>query len=54
MPPNAEDIAVPRIVVREGFGLDLAESLLVALRKAVTRLNTTPPAHVAESGFAHT
>ncbi|MFI1098739.1 glutamate decarboxylase [Streptomyces sp. NPDC020917] len=54
MPPNAEEIAVLRIVVREGFSLDLAESLLAALGKAVTRLTTTPPAHDAASGFTHT
>jgi glutamate decarboxylase len=52
MPPNAEDIAVLRIVVREGFSLDLAESLLAALRKAVTRLNTTPPASDASDASA--
>ncbi|MFB8183269.1 glutamate decarboxylase [Streptomyces sp. NPDC055966] len=54
MPPNAEDIAVLRIVVREGFGRDLAESLLAAIGNAVDRLTTTPPAHTAESGFSHT
>ena len=53
MPPNAEEIAVLRIVVREGFSLDLAEALLTALGKAVDRLNITQPAHDATSGFAH-
>jgi glutamate decarboxylase len=55
MPENATDVAVLRIVVREGFGMDLAESLLEALRKAVDHLDQFPPAHPApDPGFSHT
>jgi len=54
MPENANDVAVLRIVVREGFGMDLAEGLLDAIRKAVAHLDEFPPAHPApEPGFAH-
>ena len=35
MPPNAEDLAGLRIVVRNGFGRDLADLLLADLRQAV-------------------
>src|SRR4051812_32684237 len=55
MPPDATDIAVLRIVVREGFSLDLADSLLLELQKAVEHLEAFPPAHPPEkSGFTHT
>ena len=35
MPPKVEDLAVLRIVVREGFSRDLADMLLANLAKAV-------------------
>lgn len=35
MPPKVEDLAVLRIVVREGFSRDLAEMFLADLAKAV-------------------
>jgi glutamate decarboxylase len=55
MPENATDVAVLRIVVREGFGMDLAEGLLEALSKGVAHLAEFPPAHPApEPGFSHT
>jgi glutamate decarboxylase len=55
MPENATDIAVLRIVVREGFGKDLADSLLEALAKAVDHLTKFPPRHAhADQGFSHT
>ncbi|MDH3678766.1 MAG: glutamate decarboxylase [Acidimicrobiia bacterium] len=55
MPENATDVAVLRIVVREGFGMDLADSLLEALQKAVDHLEQFPPAHPAPApGFSHT
>ena len=55
MPDDATDVAVLRIVVREGFGMDLADRLLEALRKAVAHLEEFPPAHPApEPGFSHT
>ncbi len=55
MPEDATDVAVLRIVVREGFGMDLAEGLLEALRKAVAHLEEFPPAHPPPgSGYSHT
>jgi glutamate decarboxylase len=55
MPENANDVAVLRIVVREGFGMDLADGLLEALHKAVDHLQQFPPPHPApEPGFSHT
>ena len=54
MPADATDIAVLRIVVREGFSMDLAEGLVAALRKAVDHLEQYPPVHPPEAGhFAH-
>ena len=54
MPADATDVAVMRIVVREGFSMDLAEELIAALHKAVDHLVQYPPAHPPESGhFAH-
>jgi glutamate decarboxylase len=55
MPADATDVAVLRVVVREGFGIDLADMLLEALDKAVAHLQQYPPAHPpAETGFSHT
>ncbi|HET8969740.1 MAG TPA: glutamate decarboxylase [Candidatus Nanopelagicales bacterium] len=55
MPADATDLAVLRIVVREGFGADLADGLLEALSKAVQHLEQFPPAHPApQPGFSHT
>jgi glutamate decarboxylase len=55
MPDDATDVAVLRIVVREGFGRDLAESLLQAIQDAVDHLEQFPPAHPPpEPGFSHT
>jgi glutamate decarboxylase len=42
MPANAEDVAVLRVVVREGFSTDMASKLLEDVRKAVTVLESTP------------
>jgi glutamate decarboxylase len=55
MPPDATDVAVLRIVVREGFSMDLADSLIAELQKAVDHLVAFPPAHPPPAaGFAHT
>lgn len=55
MPADATDVAVLRIVVREGFSLDLADSLLKALREAVRHLEEFPPPHVpGPAAFSHT
>ena len=42
MPEHAEDVAVLRIVVREGFSRDMAAMLLNDIRKAVTWLEARP------------
>ena len=54
LPADATDLAVARIVVREGFGLDLASSLIDAITAAVDHLTAHPPGNVAPAGFAHT
>ena len=55
MPADAEDVAVLRIVVREGFGMDLADMLLDSIGKAVDHLQQYPPPHAqSEPGFNHT
>lgn len=55
MPDDAEDVAVLRIVVREGFGTDLADMLLESIAKAVDHLEAFPPPHPpTRSGFSHT
>lgn len=54
MPDNATDVAVLRIVVREGFTLDLATSLIDDLRAACDDLQANPPIQSAgQSAFAH-
>jgi glutamate decarboxylase len=55
MPDDATDVAVLRIVVREGFGLDLADSLIADIAEAVDHLTEYPPTHPHPStGFSHT
>jgi glutamate decarboxylase len=55
MPPEVEDLAVLRIVVREGFSRDLADMLLDDLRKAIQHFEAqpgykpTPPKHVGKT-----
>ena len=55
MPEGAEDVAVLRVVVREGFSRDLADLLLADLRDAVAFLEKNPPAQpkAPEPAFAH-
>ena len=55
MPDDATEVAVLRIVVREGFSMDLADSLLDELRKAVAHLHAFPPSQPPPAtGFSHT
>lgn len=55
MPDDATDVAVLRIVVREGFSDDLAQGLIAAIEKAVAHLTQYPPAHPPEPAhFSHT
>jgi glutamate decarboxylase len=56
MPEGAEDVAVLRVVVREGFSRDLADELLKAIRDAVALFEKNPPAQPnapAPASFAH-
>ena len=54
MPDNATDVAVLRVVVREGFTLDLANAFLDDIRDACADLQDNPPVKSAErSGFGH-
>ncbi|MBP1159534.1 glutamate decarboxylase [Rhodococcus sp. PvR044] len=51
MPADAEDVAVLRIVLREGFSRDMAYKLVLAMRDVVARLKSGAE-HNAK-GFAH-
>ena len=54
MPENATDVAVLRVVVREGFTGDLGNALVKDLEQAATDLQANPPLKSAErSGFSH-
>ena len=54
MPEGAEDVAVLRVVVREGFSRDLADELLKAIRAAVAFLEKNSPAQPTPGGaFKH-
>ena len=54
MPADATDVAVLRIVVREGFDMDLADGLLEDLDSSVAHLRQYPPTHEVGGGFSHT
>ncbi len=54
MPPAIEDMAVLRIVVRNGFGRNLADRLLDDLRRATERLGgKAHPSAQDRTGFHH-
>jgi glutamate decarboxylase len=54
MPDNATDVAVLRVVVREGFTGDLGNSLVKDIEQAAADLQVNPPLKSAErSGFSH-
>ncbi len=54
MPEGAEDVAVLRVLVREGFSRDLADELLKAIRAAVAFLEKSSPAQpMPGGGFKH-
>jgi glutamate decarboxylase len=54
MPPNREDLAVLRVVVRNGFGRDLAGLFLADLERSVKELREHPPApRPARKAFGH-
>jgi glutamate decarboxylase len=52
-PANREDLAVLRIVCRNGFSHDLADLFLQDLRSAVADLQQTPATVTGPSGFHH-
>ncbi|MGH3793748.1 MAG: glutamate decarboxylase [Pseudonocardiaceae bacterium] len=55
MPDAATDVAVLRVVVREGFSYDLAEALVDALKSATDNLAANPPrVSTSTAGFRHT
>jgi glutamate decarboxylase len=55
MPDDATDVAVLRIVVREGFSFDLADDLLADLTDSVAYLREHPAGlGPAAAGFSHT
>ena len=54
MPDNATDVAVLRVVVREGFSLDLAGALVDDIAAAVAYFEANPPVIVpTDPTFAH-
>ncbi len=55
MPANAEEVAVLRFVIREGFSRDMAEMLLADLKAVIADLEANPPARPKEpdGGFHH-
>jgi len=55
MPPDASEIAVLRIVVREGFSRDMADMLAADLVKVVGELDAAPPLQpkAPDGGFCH-
>ncbi|MDH5279204.1 MAG: glutamate decarboxylase, partial [Actinomycetota bacterium] len=55
MPEDATDVAVLRVVLREGFSRELGRVLLNKLQQAVDELTAHPPQDgTAPVGFAHT
>lgn len=54
MPADAQDVAVLRIVVREGFSADLARQLFADLERVCAELRKEGPLrHSSEQHFAH-
>jgi glutamate decarboxylase len=54
MPPNREDLAVLRVVVRNGMSSDLAAMFLADLVRFTTELETQPGPHVSPvASFRH-
>jgi glutamate decarboxylase len=54
MPEGAEDVAVLRFVIREGFTADLAGLLMLSLQKAIAALEAGDSGSAAGAHFAHT
>ncbi len=56
MPANAQDLAVLRVVIREGFSADLADLFMQHLTDAVAHLERHghPAGDLEETPFTHT
>jgi glutamate decarboxylase len=54
MPADAEDVAVLRVVVREGFSADLADLLMLSIDEACADLRRAEADGGSRSHFAHT
>jgi glutamate decarboxylase len=55
MPPNREDVAVLRVVIRNGFSRDMATLLLDDLKRVVAKLERSfaPASDAERSAFSH-
>jgi glutamate decarboxylase len=53
MPPALDDVSVLRVVVRNGFGPDLASLLAADLRRAVASLDRGRGADESRPSFHH-
>ena len=53
MPAEAEEVAVLRVVIREGFNADLTHRLGVAIAEVVAHLRTEPGSRSRPGAFAH-
>ncbi|XP_059647175.1 glutamate decarboxylase-like [Cornus florida] len=53
MPPNAQDVAVLRIVIREDFSRSLAERLLSDIEKVMKEMDMLPPRVSGTTKTAH-
>jgi glutamate decarboxylase len=54
MPPDAQEVAVLRVVVREGFDGELASLLVQHLTEVVAHLEQHGGTEPNRSGFSHT
>ena len=53
MPADAENVAVLRVVVREGFSRDMAYKLGLAIEQVVEHLKAGARPQATKAGFAH-
>lgn len=50
LPPNAESVAVLRMVVKENFSRDMAEMLSDDIERALKKMGGAPPAQAEAAG----
>ena len=53
MPPNAEEIAVLRVVVREDFSMDMAENFIENMKQIIEELEKRPQKAAVDQNGAH-